>query len=80
MRTKVRKIITITLILALAFGLFIGGKTLADRYQNTIVSTYNKYYTKYYDKVMTYIDKARDEIEDKINMASQKDKENPGSK
>lgn len=73
-RKTAKKIICIIIILLLAVGLFVGGVNLADRYQNTIVSTYNKYYTKYYDKAMSYIDRAYTEIKDKIEMASQQDK------
>ena len=68
---KIKSFVIICLILLFAGSLFFGGMALADRYQNTIVNTYNKYYYKYYGRAKDFIDKGYEQIVRHIEMASQ---------
>jgi hypothetical protein len=71
---RVKKIFIIIGVLVLAIVLFIGGIALTTRYQNTIVSTYDKYYNKYHDEASSYVQQGVDEISKNIELASQENK------
>lgn len=71
-RVNGKRVIVVVSIIMLAVGLFIGGVVLVERYQTTIVDTYDKYYDKYYATASSYIEEAESYIKKNIELASQK--------
>ncbi|MGN1132380.1 MAG: hypothetical protein ACI4RL_05700, partial [Ruminococcus sp.] len=71
---RAKQVFIVTLILAVAVVLFIGGTMLTTRYKTTIVDTYEHYYNKYYDQVSSYVEEGKGKIEKNIQLASQQDK------